>query len=188
MAELLPMLLASVFRDVDRVPVALAQDALGAAITAFQALVAEARRERAFTIARDPDSQPLARTLTRIRNDFVMIGRATVDPFPEAIASRLAVPLNRFTDEATAFLRGSAAALAARRPVPLLARMKAALDAYGAEIASIRSEGLMRAMATADVERLFALGFALEQLGRDLADLAPRIQEHAERGRTRERS
>ena len=54
---------------------------------------------------------------------------------------------------------------------------EAALAAYDAEVAAIRSEGLSSALQTPDVERFYALGFALEQLCRDLADLAPRVQE-----------
>ncbi len=37
-------------------------------------------------------------------------------------------------------------------------------------------------MSTAEIERLFALGFALEQLVRDLTDLAHRIEDNARAG------
>jgi len=58
--------------------------------------------------------------------------------------------------------------------------VEASLKAYEAEIASLRSEGLTRALSTGEVERLFALGFALEQLCANFADLAQRLQEYAE--------
>jgi uncharacterized membrane protein YccC len=182
MAELLPNLLARAARDVDKVKIALAQARLGASVTGFQALAEEAKRERMVSIARNPDATPLSRTLTRIRHDFVMLGRATAEAFPEAVAERLHSATDRFGEEASAYLSGSAVALAARRPPPSIAPTEAALAAYGDELAAIRGQGLTRAMATADVERFFTLGFALEQLCRDFADLAPRIQEHAERG------
>ena len=187
MAELLPKLLARLSRDVDGVPIALAQNKLTAAVAAFQGLAEEAKRERVVSFARTPDSAPLARTLLRIRNDFVMIGRAAVEPLPETIAQRLDPPLARFGAAATAFLHGAADALANRRSPPSTSPPESALGAYNAEIAAIRNEGLTRAMATADVERLFAVGFALEQLCRDFSDLAPRVQEHAEGGPARSR-
>jgi uncharacterized membrane protein YccC len=181
MADLLPEVLARVSRDVDRVQIGLAQTRLGDAVTKFQGLAEEAKREHIVSIVRDPDPAPLARTLLRIRHDFVILSRATVEPLPEAIGRRLHEPLARFGEEATAFLSGSAEALADRRSPSSIAPTQAALAAYGAEVAAIRSEGLSRSMETAAVERFFALGFALEQLSRDLADLAPRIQEHAQR-------
>jgi hypothetical protein len=108
MAELLPQFLAKVSRDVDRVSIGLAQSRLGDSVTKFQGLAEEAKRERMVSIVRDPDPTALARMLLRIRHDFVMLGRATVEPFPEAIARRLESPLGRFGEEATAYLSGSA--------------------------------------------------------------------------------
>jgi hypothetical protein len=184
MADLLPKVLAKVSQDVDNVQIGLAQSRLGDAVTKFQGLAEEAKRERIVSIVRDPDARPLARTLVRVRNDFVMLGRATVEPLPEAIARRLDPALLRFGEEATTFLRGSADALAGRSAPPPIAPTEAALRGYGGEVAAIRNEGLSRGMETASVERFFALGFALEQLCRDLSDLVPRVREHAERGRS----
>ena len=134
---------------------------------------------------RATDPAPLARTLLRILHDFDILGRATGDSLPEPIARRLETPLTRFGEEAAAFLAGSAAALRLRMPAPPLAPAAAALNAYGAEVASIRREGLSRAMETPEVERFFALGFALEQLSRDCADLGQRVEEHARRAPAR---
>ncbi len=188
MADLLPRLLARLSRDIEAVPIALAQNKLTEAVSAFQGLADEAKRERIVSFVRAPDPAPLARTLLRIRNDYVMIGRAAVEPLPEAIAQRLVSPLAPFGEAASAFLRGSADALAGRRSPPTVAPAVSALGAYNAKIAAIRNEGLTRAMATADVERLFALGFALEQLCRDFSDLAQRLQEHADSGRNPSRA
>ena len=185
LADLLPRLLAMASGDADRIQIGIAQTRLGDAVTKFQALAAEARRERMIPTVRDPDPTPLARTLLRIRHDFVMLSRATVEPLPEAIARRLDPPLTQFSEAAAAFLRGSAGALAGRRSPPSIMPVETALRAYGAEVAAIRSEGLSRGMETAAVEQFFALGFALEQLCRDLSDLVPRVQEHAQRGRSR---
>ncbi len=182
MAELLPQFLAKVSRDVDKVSIGLAQSRLGDSVTKFQGLAEEAKRERMVSIVRDPDPTALARMLLRIRHDFVMLGRATVEPFPEAIARRLESPLGRFGEEATAYLSGSAVALVTRQSPPSIAPTEAALRAYGAEVAAIRDEGLERALGAADIEQFFALGFTLQQLTRDFADLAPRVAERARPG------
>jgi uncharacterized membrane protein YccC len=181
MAELLPRLLAGASWPADPTNVALADNALSAAMTTFEGLLDETRRERIVTFARTPDPAPLARTLLRIQHDFDLLGRATDRSFPDPIAGRLEAPLSRFGAEAATFLTGSAAALKLRAPAPPFAPAAAALDAYEAEIASIRREGLSRALETADLERMFALSFALEQLSRDCADLGQRVAEHAKR-------
>jgi hypothetical protein len=49
--------------------------------------------------------------------------------------------------------------------------VQAALEGYTAEIAALRSEGLTRDLPSGDLERFFALGFALEQLYRNFLDL-----------------
>ena len=179
MAELLPRLLAGASRPADPTSLAATETALAAAMASFEGLVDETRRERIVTFAHAPDPTPLARTLLRIQHDFDLLGRATDGSFPETIARRLEPPLTRFGADAAAFLAGSADALALRAPAPPFAPAAVALDAYEAEIASIRREGLSHAMQTADLERLFALSFALEQLSRDCADLGQRVAEHA---------
>jgi hypothetical protein len=47
-----------------------------------------------------------------------------------------------------------------------------ALQAYGAEVASLRTEGLIRGLPIDAAERFFALGFSLEQMRQNLNDLA----------------
>ena len=50
------------------------------------------------------------------------------------------------------------------------------------EIAALRDEGLTRALSSSDLERRFALGFALEQLHQNLGDLRRCVQEWARPG------
>ena len=47
----------------------------------------------------------------------------------------------------------------------------AALQAYAAEVAALRSEGLIRGVPGDVAERFFALGFSLEQMRQNLNDL-----------------
>ena len=49
--------------------------------------------------------------------------------------------------------------------------VEAALDGYAAEMAEVRSHGLMRDLSIDAVERIFALEFALAQLRQNFNDL-----------------
>ena len=69
------------------------------------------------------------------------------------------------------YLIASAHALGTRKPPPELADVDAAIDAYTSQVAAFRDEGLTRTLSTDEVEQLFALGFALDQLRRNLGDL-----------------
>jgi hypothetical protein len=76
-------------------------------------------------------------------------------------------------------LRASGAALKARRGPPSLAAVETALDAYAAEIAAARREHLTQDLPIEAVERIFALGFALDQLRRNFTDLSRSVEELA---------
>lgn len=178
MAKVLPELLAGFIHQLDAGEIRRMQDDLGRSVTAFREIAAEARRERLVALATEPDPAPLSRTVLRLRHDFVMIGRAAM-PFPGVFAQRLGAPLGRVGADASEFLRGSATALVLRGHSPPLEAVEASLAAYDSAVTSLRNEGLTRAMSSGEVERLFALGFALEQLHRNFADLARCVEERA---------
>jgi uncharacterized membrane protein YccC len=135
------------------------QDDLGRSVIAFQEIAAEAKRERLVALGSEPDPAPLSRTLLRLRHDFVIIGRIGQD--------------------VGEFLGGSATALILRRDSPSLQPAEASLKAYGLAIDSLRNESLTHALSNSEVERLFALSFALEQLHHNLIDLARCVREWA---------
>jgi hypothetical protein len=118
--------------------------------------------------------------MLRLRHDIVMIGRAAVVPLPEAFGARLGSPLAAIADAFTAYLRSSGAALLARRAPPSLDAVRSALDAYAAAIAALRREGLTRSLAGEAAERLFAIGFALEQMHQNCKDLGRCVAEWVE--------
>ena len=188
MADALPKLLGGFVRNSDPAETSRIQGDLGAAVAAFQALIAETKRERMVSLTREPDPAPLSRTLLRLRHDLVILGRAAATPLPEPFPQRLGPLIVSFGAKASEFLRGSGAALTQPRGPPSLEPVEASLKAYEAEVASLRGEGLTRALSTGEVERLFALGFALEQLCANLADLSQRLQDYAEYVSRRKRS
>jgi uncharacterized membrane protein YccC len=181
LARVLPKLLAGFTRNVDVLENLRIQDETGQAVAEFQAIAAEAKRERLVNLAAEPDPTVLARTLLRLRHDLVIIGGAGVAPLPPSLAERLGPSLARIGASASDFLLASARALAWRRSPPPLDPVKAALAAYEAEIISIRNEGLTNPLPSSDVEHIFALCFALQQLQRNFSDLARHVQESARR-------
>jgi uncharacterized membrane protein YccC len=178
MAKGFPELLTGFTQRLDANKVRQLQDDLGGSVIAFQEIAAEAKRERLVALGSEPDPAPLSRTLLRLRHDFVLIGRA-VTPLPSDIAHRLDPLLSHVGQDVSEFLRGSATALVLRRASPSLQPAEASLKVYGLAINSLRNEGLTRALSDNEVERLFALSFALEQLHHNLIDLARCVREWA---------
>lgn len=162
--------------------IAAKQAQVRAAIARLDQVAAEARQEHRTNLAGAVDPEPLTRTLLRLRHDLVMMGRACGDPLPPGpIAWRLQPKLDDLAEAIVRVLTGSAEALMSHVPAPPTEALSAARQAYGREVDAIRSDRLTRELGGDAVERLFALGFALDQLCRDLEDLAARAGEQAAR-------
>ena len=179
MARALPELCAGLTAGLDARAIHHIQDPLGEALARLNAIVPEMRHEQITRFADAPDPGPLMRTLLRLRHDLVMIGRAPLVPLPAMVRPRLAIPIEHTSATIADYLRATAAALAERKPPPPPDGVEAALDHYAAEVAAIRGEGLTRSWSTDAVERLFAFGFALEQMRCNLGDLARCVSELA---------
>jgi hypothetical protein len=122
--------------------------------------------------------------LLRLRHDLVIIGRAAGEPLPDAVAQRLDAPLRRVAAALRDYLDGAARALASRAFAPSLDSVETALADYTREIAALRAEGFTRSLSSGELERLFALGFALDQLHQHFADLGRCVQEWAADSKT----
>ena len=179
MAAVLPELLIGFTQTLDETAILQRQDRIDQAFMRLATIAAEATRERMAYLASEPDTGLMLRTLLRLRHDIVMIGRAAVVPLSDTLHARLGPPLARAAETAVDYLRGSSAALIARRNPPPLAAVDVAFDGYEAEIAALRREGLTRDLPGDAVERLFALGFALEQLRHDFRELEQCVSEYA---------
>jgi hypothetical protein len=117
------------------------------------------------------------RTLLRLRHDLIMIGRAGMVPLPEELQLRLGRLITTCGESAATYLRESGAALLSRGSAPKIDTFEAALSSFAAELGVVRHEGLTRHLQTDAVERLFALGFTLEQLHQHFIDLARCVTE-----------
>jgi uncharacterized membrane protein YccC len=181
MASVLPQLAAGCFEKLDPDQVRRIQDELGAAVTRLQTITADAHDERLFRLAADPDQGPLSRTLLRIRHDLVIIGRAAATPLQGTAARGLEPPLTRLAASAGEFMQRCATALLSRTQPPALGEMEAALAAFACALDAVRRDDMAEHLSAADVERLFALGFAFEQLHREFCDLDRCVRECARR-------
>jgi uncharacterized membrane protein YccC len=180
MAQALGELLAGVQDGLDVEALHRIQDGIGQALEQLNVVGDEAERERSARLAIGPDTGPLLRTLLRLRHDLVMIGRAAANPLPDAVRMRLEMPLARAATAFAEYLRASAATLRAGQGPPPPAGVESALEAYAAEVAALRRDGVTRNLTDDAAERFFALGFALEQMHNNFTDLGRVVAEWAE--------
>jgi uncharacterized membrane protein YccC len=179
MAKFLPELFAGFTGSLDRQALSEMQNRIGEDLGRLDRLAAEAMHERITRLGAEPDQRPLLRTMVRLRHDVIMIGRAALAPLPGAFLPRLRPHLTHISEAVADYLRASGAALSARQGPPPLDAVESALDGYAAEFAALRREGLTRELPDEAVERIFAFGFALDQLRLHLRDLARCVAELA---------
>ncbi|MFZ5748051.1 MAG: FUSC family protein [Pseudomonadota bacterium] len=169
---------AEAFDGTGESPGAAAHAPLRKALIAIEAAMQDAERERQSRLGEHGIPPAVPRTLWRIRNDIVHVTRGLEDPLPEPVAQA-------FGPIAAGLLRAEAAyaercrlALGESRAVE---RGDAAerYAAFAAGVEALRQSQVTRGMDFAVVGRLFGLIFALEQLHRNLNDLADRIDEAA---------
>ncbi len=134
-------LLAGLTRGLDNDALHRIQDGIGAALTGLNATGAEAERERAAHLSSGPDTGPLLQPLSDVSTAIV------------------------------SYMRSVAASLRTGTGSVDIAPVDVALQAYAAEVAALRSEGLIRGLPGEAAERFFALGFSLEQMRQNLNDL-----------------
>jgi hypothetical protein len=145
----------------------------------LEIVAGEAHQERRNYLTREFDPDPLVRAVFRLRNDVFMIGRAAAEPLPEPIVSRLRAPFEQISQEAQHFLRACADALRERKNPPALDAVEQALAKFTTTIEELEREGVTRVLPADNVGRLYALGFTLEQLRRNLEDYGKRVIECA---------
>lgn len=145
----------------------------------LEVVVDEAERERATRLASAPDPAPLPRTLHRVRNDLVMIGRAVPEPLPDPLGARLQAVFAEASAQLITFFQNGAVALRKRRPAPPRDALEAAFDQFNIALLELREEQLIRTQSSEMAGRVFALSFAFQQLRANVKDLAGRISERA---------
>jgi uncharacterized membrane protein YccC len=150
-----------------------AQDDLRAALAKLQTSMTEAGRENASKLSERSVSDALPRTLWRLRNDTVIVGRTLHAPLP---AADLAPAAADMLEASAKFLRGTADLLAggARPDRVAFAEVH---QTFQACVEGLREKGLTRELEFDDAARVFGLVFAIENLFGNLGDFEERIEE-----------
>jgi uncharacterized membrane protein YccC len=120
LADLLGDWLAVLAGGRDRTRITQLQDGIRAAMARLEIVAGEAHQERRTYLTHEFDPDPLVRTVFRLRNDVVMIGRAATEPLPEPVVARLREPFEQISQAALHFLRACADALRERKDPPAL--------------------------------------------------------------------
>jgi uncharacterized membrane protein YccC len=152
-----------------------AQDDLRAALAKLQTSMTEADRESASRLSDRSVSEALPRTLWRLRNDTVMVGRTLREPLP---APGLAPAAADMLEACARFLRGTADLLAGGARPDRIA-FAAAHQAFQTCVEGLREKGVTRELEFDDAARVFGLVFAIENLFGNLGDFDERIEEAA---------
>lgn len=171
--------LAGVTGGIDRDALHRLQDGIGQSLVVLNGVALEAERERRVRVAMGPDTGPLLRTLLRLRHDMVMIGRAASTPLPAVILLRFGPVLTQAREATSAYLHDCGVALAARETAPSRDAIRAARQAYAAEVTAARHDHMTQDLPGDVAERFFALGFALDQMNGNLRDLERIVTEWA---------
>ena len=179
LADLLGDWLAVLVGSGNRARITQLQKDTRAEMERLEIVAAEARAERRSYLTREFDPDPLIRTVFRLRNDVVMLGRVAAEPFAEPFVARLREPLEQVSEATQRFLRTCAVALRERRSPPPLDAVEQALARLIASIEELRREGVTRALSAEEIGRLYALRFALEQLRQNSEDFRNRVTECA---------
>jgi uncharacterized membrane protein YccC len=179
MAGFLPELFAGFFQARDTSAVRRMQGDIGRLVAQTEMVAGEARHERIGFLGAELDQGPLLRTLLRLRHDLVMMGRAGGEPLPDALQARLEPRLARIEEAVAARLRQSGEALTDRREPSPPTAAEAAFGDFAETFAMVRVEGLTRNLPVDEVERLFTLGFALDQMRQNMRDLDRCVSEWA---------
>ncbi|KMO11089.1 hypothetical protein SQ03_28265 [Methylobacterium platani JCM 14648] len=147
----------------------------------LETLVGEAARERRSRLSAAPDPDPLLRTMTRLRHDLVLLRRAIAEADEDVLRVHLAEAWGDAANAAAARLRVVADALAGgSRPADTdAADLAAAIAGYRDAIDGMRQRQVTRTLSTDGVGRIFWLAFTLEQVRRNLDDLAERAADFA---------
>jgi uncharacterized membrane protein YccC len=153
---------------------------LRAALGAVDAAMIDAAQERSSRLSDHRIAEALPRTLWRVRNDIVSVGRA-LSPLPADVQALIAPGVSAMLKAQAGFMRECGEAVCADRVVDRTGRIET-LQTFELAVDALRRARLTQDLGFDAVGHVFALAFSLESLHRNLGDLADRIDDTA-RGR-----
>lgn len=154
------------------------QMALGPVLAELSGVAGEADQERSIRLGGE-ETGPLFRSLLRLRHDLVMIGRAGQRPLPATLAPSFAADFRTAGRTLQHYFNSSATALRNRSAGPPLDEIESSITRCNSDVEAARRAGQLRDLSSDEIEHLFAIGFALEQMRRNLSDLKRCIDDWA---------
>jgi len=151
-------------------------DRLRATLAKIETAVNEATRETAARLTGARVTEAMPRTLWRLRNDAVMIGRASSHDWPALIAQRLAAPAATVLRSQAEQLRALSAVLDHDDTAPEPGTVET-LTEFRAAFERLEHEVSPGALTFELLEQVFGLAYALEAFNQHLSDLGDRISE-----------
>jgi Fusaric acid resistance protein-like len=148
------------------------QKPIGPLLAEISGIVGEADREKSLRAGTE-ETGPLLRSLLRLRHDLVMMSRAVELPPPNALAPSF-IEAGRAIQE---YFQSSAQMLRTGKPAPLLDAVETTIETCTSAVAVARKDGNLRSLSSDEIEHLFALGFAMEQIRRNFRDLGRCVNE-----------
>ena len=134
-------------------------------------LVEEATHERQARLPDVPDGERILRTLRRLRLDVDTLRRAAREGGGDAVHDYAAAPWQEAAQSGAATLRSTSRILAGEQMPDDFNTLATAVRDYRAAVEEMRQAGMTDPLSTDELARLFAIGFSLDQLRRDLDDL-----------------
>ena len=177
--DLLALLLRDMARRPDGAAVTATHLQLSQVLSRVAGFLDEVNRERANWLTDAPDAQPFVRTLRRLHHDLTAIGRTVTEPLPQPASQWLAEATGSLRVAISAYLGSAAVSVRRQGAPPSLACVDKALLEFRHSLDGLRQSGTLRRLDTDEVERIFGLAFALQQLRSNLGDLADRLAEYA---------
>ncbi len=150
------------------------QEAMGPLLTELGAIVGEANSEKSLRVGAE-DAGPLFRSLLRLRHDLVIIGRAVELALPASLTSSFAGAGQAIREH----FEQCSGALRLGQSAPSIDAVNSAVVNAAGVVEAARRDGKLRSLSSDELEHLFAMGFAMEQLRRNCVDLNRCINEWA---------
>ncbi len=121
---------------------------------------------------RHPRPRHLLEAVERLWHSLLLMARADKEPLPEAARQELAPELENLAAIGGAYLGKLGEALAGNAPAPEPRVVCEQARALEAALHRLRQQGATRPLASRQVERIFTLAFAVQELSRNLHEVA----------------
>lgn len=148
--------------------------ALRQSLVATEAVLNDARRERAMGLVREDVSDAIPRTLWRIRNGIAQIGLILRTPFPPSALALVGPAVEGMLRAHAQSARDAAAALSGGG---VMAQHAEAAEAFEQAFVTLQHSDEARAIPFDAMGQVFGMAFALRRMQQDFIDLGERIAE-----------